>query len=310
MFAVRSSQTPHLTVRNDHLEAAENHALGVEWNFALHRVRDALDRHDLLHHAVAMGAGAIDDTGKYHRFDVPELDAARKRGAFAVRHVVAGTFVERHGAMLHPDLTGLVGHFPIRAELALRYRHDKSIDVSHMHFPRVEAALFAGESALDRCEVDFRHLHHGAHGAVRFRAVGIAQHFEQTPRKHLPGQAELVLQPATLAFAAALGQSGPVVIDFFLGLAGNLKRDRFAELESRTAVQAGEFLSVQFEVDGQHRARCAAVGFLSDIAETNDRGDLGILEHGGVEIHRFFGILVEPETGRDLLLCNRHDIPP
>ena len=87
--------------------------------------------------------------------------------------------------------------------------------------------------AFDR-EVELLHLHEGLHHARGFGAVRVRQHLRDRGGKHLPGQAELVLEPAAGTFLAALlGQRGPVIVELLLGLAGNLEGDRFVELELR-----------------------------------------------------------------------------
>jgi hypothetical protein len=61
-------------------------------------------------------------------------------------------------------------------------------------------------------------------------------------------------------------QVAPEVVDFFLILAVDLKRNRLAELEQRPAIETGEGLAVEFEADGHHRAFRLAVKFLADLA--------------------------------------------
>jgi hypothetical protein len=64
----------------------------------------------------------------------------------------------------------------------------------------------------------------------------------QDGRHHLPGEAEFILEPAALAFLAALRQLAPEIIDIVLRLAGDLERDRLVELEMRAAIERDEAL--------------------------------------------------------------------
>lgn len=63
------------------------------------------------------------------------------------------------------------------------------------------------------------------------------------------------------------------MVDFFLGLAVDLKRDRLVEREDRATVEAGEALPVEFETDRQDRAVGLAVDFLTGLAVVGDGGD-------------------------------------
>src|SRR5690606_36261635 len=109
--------------------------------------------------------------------------------------------------------------------------------------------------------------------------------------------AEAVLAPAAHALLAAVGgERVPVAVDFGLGLAGNLERDRLGELEVRAAVQAGEGLAHQLELDGDGLARPGQVG-----GPRRDPPQLRIGEQGDVEPGRLFGLAVEPEEGVEAL---------
>src|SRR5579872_6289568 len=103
----------------------------------------------------------------------------------------------------------------------------------------------------------------------------------------LPGQAVSVLQPAARAFLAAVAQLLPEPVDFALTVAHDLKGDRFAELELRSAVERGEGLPFEFERDHHDGARFLAV----DVAAVAvDLFDPRIGEDRDVEIRRFFGL--------------------
>ena len=86
------------------------------------------------------------------------------------------------------------------------------------------------------------HFQHGLKGPLGFGGIGIHEHFGQDPGDHLPGEAELVRQPAALLSLrrAALGQPRPVVIHFLLRLALDLERDGFIELENRASIEGGK----------------------------------------------------------------------
>ena len=58
-------------------------------------------------------------------------------------------------------------------------------------------------------DVDLDHLHHGLHGPLRLDRVRIRQHVDDGGRHHLPGQAELVLEPTALLRDRLLGAADP-----------------------------------------------------------------------------------------------------
>ncbi|MNG15043.1 hypothetical protein D3C84_988430 [compost metagenome] len=69
------------------------------------------------------------------------------------------------------------------------------------------------------------------------------------------------------------GKRAPVVVDFFLCLAVDLKRNRFIELEMGAAIEAGKRLPVQLEADRQHQAFRHAVNVLASLAVMSGAGD-------------------------------------
>jgi hypothetical protein len=73
-----------------------------------------------------------------------------------------------------------------------------------------------------------------------------------------------------------------------------LERDRLVELKQRSAIQAGERLAHQGELDHQHVAGLARRVVAR---RAMDRIDVAVGEQRGVEIGGFFGIAVEPEAG-------------
>ena len=88
----------------------------------------------------------------------------------------------------------------------------------------------------------------------------------------LPGDAELVLQPAAGALlAAALGERVPVVVDLGLVVAADLEGDGLVELELRAAVEGEELLAVGLELDGQYGTRAAG----PRLGVAGDRADAG-----------------------------------
>src|SRR5262245_54447090 len=102
---------------------------------------------------------------------------------------------------------------------------------------------------LELHDVELLHLHHRLEGFLRLLWVS-AQHLGHPLRYDLPRRAKFVLEPATLlrVFVAAFRQLVPVVVELFLRIAEHLERDRFIEFEDRTAVEAGERLSVELEL--------------------------------------------------------------
>ena len=68
----------------------------------------------------------------------------------------------------------------------------------------------------------------------------------------LPGDAELVFEPAALTLLASSGDElRPVVVDFLLVVAAYDEGDGFGKVEHRAAVECDELLAVEFEGDGE-----------------------------------------------------------
>ena len=110
----------------------------------------------------------------------------------------------------------------------------------------------------------------------------------------LPGEAVAVLQPAALALLAALGQRVPVVVDLVLVGAVDQQRDGLVEREHRTAVDGGERLAVEHELDGQHRScRARRRPRRSSVIV----GDLRVREDRDVELGGFLALVSNQRLG-------------
>lgn len=152
-------------------------------------------------------------------------------------------------------------------------------------------------SALQALNIDLVHLQHGLHDAAGFGAIRIAQKFAQRGGDDLPGDAELVAQPAAAAFLAAGGELFPQLVNLGLGVAVHKKGYGGSEAELRAAIQGHELLAVDLKRAGHHRS----LGAGARVAVAVESLDFGILEDGGVEIHGLFGLAIEPEEGDDFL---------
>src|SRR5262249_774680 len=78
-------------------------------------------------------------------------------------------------------------------------------------------------------------------------------------------------------------------------------RYRFVELEERPAVERGERLAVELELDGQDRAGGAPVDLVAGFAVAADRDDARVLEDARVVAGGLLGFVVEPQAGRDAM---------
>ena len=81
----------------------------------------------------------------------------------------------------------------------------------------------------------------------------------------------------------------PEMIDLVLGVAHHLERHRFVELELRSAVERGEGLSFELELDDHDRARRLAVDLAAGLGVAADLFDLRIGKDRGVELRRVLG---------------------
>ena len=101
---------------------------------------------------------------------------------------------------------------------------------------------------------DLVHLHHSLHDRTRFDRVGITHQFAEGFGDDLPGQAELIFEPAAAAFGAAFGKLFPQFVDFGLRVAADEERDGFIELVHGAGIQRDEFLAEHLECGGYHLA--------------------------------------------------------
>src|SRR6476659_2817111 len=120
-----------------------------------------------------------------------------------------------------------------------------AVAVTVTAFSPVRLRLRGG--ALKRRDVELLHLQHRLHHAVRLGAIRIAEQARQRGRNDLPGDAELVLEPAALLDLSAGAEPVPEVVHLRLRLAGDVERDRFVELEMRSAVERGELQAFELE---------------------------------------------------------------
>src|SRR6266508_7047817 len=113
----------------------------------------------------------------------------------------------------------------------------------------------------------------------------------------LPGHAELVCEPAAWPFLPSFGEPLPQLVDLRLGLTIHEKRYALREPERRAAVERHEFLSGEPECRRHERS----LGAGPRVPVTRGVQDLRILEDRGVEVDRFFGLIVERQERGDLL---------
>jgi hypothetical protein len=128
-----------------------------------------------------------------------------------------------------------------RRELAalLQRKNEKAADAGEASAALAKPILIsAAKGGLDLGNVDFPHRHHGIERPLGGGTVRTGEGPRQRYRGNLPGDAPLVLAPAALALLAAIADDGvPVAIRLRLVFGRHLKRERFAMLEGRPAVQ-------------------------------------------------------------------------
>jgi len=163
------------------------------------------------------------------------------------------------------------------------------------------ALLCAVVGALQGGDIELFHAHHGLERALGGCGSWVVEQGGQHPGDDLPGEAELIFDPAALLGAgiAADGEFFPVVIDLLLIFALDLEGDGFAEFEDRAAVECGEGLAFEFKGHGHHRTWRAAMDFLAGLAITRDFGDFRILKNPDVKPGGVFALMIEPEAGSD-----------
>src|SRR4030095_5899417 len=162
---------------------------------------------------------------------------------------------------------------------------------------RRDVGLLSLRRALQGLDVELDHLEHPLHDTLPHLRILVPHQLGEDRRHDLPGQPELVLEPAALHLLAAFRELAPVVIDLFLVLAVDDERNGLRELELRTSVQRNELLAVELEVDDHDRA----LGSRPGLAVPADALDLRVLEDGGVELRRLLGVVVEPQEWSDSL---------
>jgi hypothetical protein len=96
-----------------------------------------------------------------------------------------------------------------------------------------------------------------------FLRIGVLQQLRQCGRYPLPRQSKFILEPAALAFGAAVRELAPEVIDVLLSVAQDLERDRLGELEEGPAVGGEKFEGLDLEGNGHDRSRLLAVDILA-----------------------------------------------
>src|SRR5262249_51304835 len=153
---------------------------------------------------------------------------------------------------------------------------------------------------------ELAHLEHRPHGPLRLFGIGVLQPLWQRGRYHLPGQSEFVLQPAALAFGAAVRELAPEVVDVRLSIAQDLERDCLGELEAGAAVKGEELEALDLEGDGHDRSRLLAVDFLALLSIAADLAELCVGEDRHIVLGGRFGLGIEPQAWLDALRYNWH----
>src|SRR5207245_11471039 len=92
------------------------------------------------------------------------------------------------------------------------------------------------------------------HGSLATGLVWVGQQLCHADRDDLPRQAVAVLEPPARALLATLGELAPVVVDLVLVGAVDQQGDGPVERELWTAVEGGELLAVEHELDGEDGA--------------------------------------------------------
>src|SRR5438552_22676 len=150
---------------------------------------------------------------------------------------------------------------------------------------------------LEGRDVELSHLQQRLHHLCRVPALRVTHHPAQRGGHDLPRDAEPILEPAARSFLATVGEPCPDLIELILSLAGRDQRERFGEREGRAAVKGRVLLPVEQEAhvpQAAFRERTVAV-------TTQHAEHLGVWKHRDVEIDRFFGTLLEGQTGSTAL---------
>src|SRR5690606_1148216 len=85
--------------------------------------------HDRRIDPIALLPRCVDDEGKRHRLVLLLLHCERERRELPRRNIVADALPKLQGTVLLPDLAGRLRHLAVGLDLALRHRHDESIDI-------------------------------------------------------------------------------------------------------------------------------------------------------------------------------------
>src|SRR5438067_11529232 len=111
------------------------------------------------------------------------------------------------------------------------------------------------------------------------------------PRKNLPRETEFVFEPAARPRRSAIGRKFlPEIIDLLLCLAIHVERDRFGELELRSAIERDESNAIERKIHRHH----AALRPRTSLAVTRYSIDLRILKNAEVEFGRLLRFRIEP----------------
>lgn len=130
-----------------------------------------------------------------------------------------------------------------------------------------------GCGTLEFFTVDLDHGHHRLHGFGGFGLVWVGDQVDEEFGIDLPGDTEVVGDPAAGdGLAAGCDEFGPVVIDLLLGVAEDGDGDSLGEGELRATVEGGEFAAIEREFDG-HDAAGFEGGFWAQIGVAGDAGD-------------------------------------
>src|SRR5690606_490611 len=138
---------------------------------------------------------------------------------------------------------------------------------------------------LQRCHVELHHLQHSFHHRMNLLWFIVVDQVHETPRDDLPGDAELIGDPAALRRGrAGTDQLVPVLVDLFLALAVDKERETLGECEVRATVVPHEGLTTDDEFGGSNWAVLASAG---------DAPDLRVRERSGVEFYCGLELVVE-----------------
>src|SRR5260370_27222894 len=151
-----------------------------------------------------------------------------------------------------------------------------------------QSSLFIGTP--QRLDVDLYHLQHCLH---RFLAPNQLTHVRGND---LPGEAELVGEPAALYLLASGRKLLPKVVDLLLRVTLHDQRDGRREGEPRTAVESHDLVSVELEHDHHDSSLRTRPG----VSVAADLLHPRVREDRDVEVRGFFGVVVEPEKWRDV----------